>query len=556
MFIWIRLLEASMVGGICIVLFLLVSSLFGERYRASYKKVVWLLIALRMCIPISFSFFPKAVTVQVPVYVLRENSREANMDSVLPEETTTGEESLAVTASAPEDEGGYVSEQPSYRGQFTSLYILALLWGVGSGAVLLFYLLVYFSFCRKMLKHSEICQDRHILDTTAEIAGKMGLKRLPEIRLIRDFQTGPFTVGFFRNVVFLPDCEYQERDLQYIVRHELAHCAGRDTQIKLLLVFVNAIHWFNPLAWLMKALADQDMELACDEKVLGDASKEERSEYSEVLLSCIDPEASGKPVLSTAYVQGVKFIKRRFRNILHMRKKSGKAAGSVMVALLIAVSAAIGLDMGRTVYAGSGIAIDCGIELRTDVTGDGLPDQVRVFDNNDVLITSVTLDTADGQQAQFDYDEELWAASYLISGDLSGNRAADIVLMRVSFGSHLTGQVSVLYVSEESGVFIWKEYPEVFIRNPAIDMEQPETFEELECLGATVIEEGGRQYLRLVALDMEYFAESMGDDDQVLCIDCSWHSDGWFIEDIQTVPGYYSENREDEILKNNIYHIE
>lgn len=556
MFIWIRLLEASMVGGICIVLFLLVSSLFGERYRASYKKVVWLLIALRMCIPISFSFFPKAVTVQVPVYVLRENSREANTDSVLPEETKTGEESPAVTASAPEDEGGYVFEQPSYRGQFTSLHILALLWGVGNGAVLLFYLLVYFSFCRKMLKHSEICQDRYILDTTAEIAGKMGLKRLPEIRLTRDSQAGPFTVGFFRNVVFLPDCEYQERDLQYIVRHELAHCAGRDTQIKLLLVFVNAIHWFNPLAWLMKALADQDMELACDEKVLGDASKEERSEYSEVLLSCIDPEASGKPVLSTAYVQGVKFIKRRFRNILHMRKKSGKAAGSVMVALLIAVSAAIGLDMGRTVYAGSGIAIDCGIELRTDVTGDGLPDQVRVFDNNDVLITSVTLDTTDGQQAQFDYDEELWAASYLISGDLSGNRAADIVLMRVSFGSHLTGQVSVLYVSEESGVFIWKEYPEVFIRNPAIDMEQPETFEELECLGATVIEEGGRQYLRLVALDMEYFAESMGDDDQVLCIDCSWHSDGWFIEDIQTVPGYYSENREDEILKNNIYHIE
>ena len=226
-----------------------------------------------------------------------------------------------------------------------------------------------------------------------------------------------------------------------------------------------------------------------------------------------------------------------------------------MIALLIMVSACIGFEAGRIVYAKSEIAIDCGIELRTDVTGDGVPDQVRVFDSNDVLMTSVTLDTVNGQEAQIDYDEELWTTSYLVSGDLSGNKVADIVLMRIGFGMQLTGPVSVLYAEEESGKFIWKEYPGIFIPNPAIDVEQPETFDDIECLGATVIEEAGRHYLRLVVMDMEYFAETMGDDDQVLCIDCSWQNDGWFIEDIQTITGYYSADKEKEVLKNNSYHL-
>lgn len=70
---------------------------------------------------------------------------------------------------------------------------------------------------------------------------------------------------------------------------------------------------------------------------------------------------------------------------------------------------------------------------------------------------------------------------------------------------------------------------------------------------ATMVEKDGRHCLRLVAMDMEYFAETFGDDDQVLCIDCSWQEDGWFIEEIQTVAGYYSEHKEEELLKNNIY---
>ena len=558
MFSWMGLLEASIAGGICIILFFLVSQLCGERYTAKYKKVIWLLIALRLCIPINSSLFPQPVTVQMPVYVLGErgSSRVVGNTNNSLEDMPGAENEDLINAALTEDEvsnSGIMNETTLKTRYITSWDILLILWGCGSFAVLLYYLLGHFIFYRKMLQKSDICTNKSTFATVIKMSKELGLKRIPQVRILKDEQTGPFTVGFFRNIIVLPDLDYQEKDLQYIIKHELIHCADKDTQLKVLLVVINAIHWFNPLVWFMKALVDQDMELECDEKVLGAASNEERNEYSEILMSCIGTHKSGRYVLSTGYVHGVKFIKKRFNNIFNTQKKSGKAVGCIIAVLLAAASGLIGFEAGRTVYAKSKIAIDSGIELRTDVTGDGVPDRVRVFDDREFLITTVSLSTKDGGYAWLDYDDEMWSGSTLICGDLSGNGAADIVVMRISFGMHLTGEPSVLYVTEgeEPGSLMWQRYPENFIHNPAIDMDQPDKFEDIACLNATVIEENGRHLLRLIALDMVVF-----DDDTVQCIDCSWQGDGWYIEDMQTYTGYYTENQEDELLKNNTFNIQ
>lgn len=558
-FSWLGLLEASASGGICIVLFFFISQLCGEKYPAKYKKVIWFLITLRLCIPINFSLLPQAFTVKLPVYVLGERVN-SGMADVANGSFTVGSEIVATNEAS---DGGILAEKAENRGgnaavtgtanrQITSQSILIAFWGCGCAMVILYYLLGHIIFCRKMLQRSESCTNKNILATTIKLSNELGLKKIPEVRLTSDNQTGPYTVGFFRNIIVLPNKDYHEKDLKYIIRHELVHCVNKDTQLKVLFVMINAIHWFNPLVWFMKTLVDQDMELACDEKVLSAASKEERSEYSEVLMSCIGTSKIGSATLSTGYVHGVKFIKKRFSNIFHTQKKIGKAVACIIVALLAAASGLIGFEAGRTVYAGRRIEIDCGIELRTDVTGDGLPDQIRVYDDNDVLRTSITLTSADGMEAQFDYNEELWASSYLVTGDLSGNGAADIVLMRISNGMHGDGPVSVLHVVQEqdTGKPVWQEYPNTFIHNPTIGMEQPGTFDDIACLGATVIEKSGRHLLRLIALDMVVF-----DDDTVQCIDCSLQDGGWYIENMQTIEGYYSENKYKEVLRNNIFYL-
>lgn len=553
---WIGLLEASVAGGICIILFILISPLFRERYRVKYKKAVWLLIALRLCIPISTSIFLQLFTVQMPVYVLgtRGDGQASGNANHLPTDDPAAGDFMEGTLSENGMKNGVNKvDSPLKSRYYTSWDIMVVLWSCGSIAVLSYYLLGHVIFYRKMLHKSESCANKGILAAAARISKELGLRRVPQIRMIKDGQTGPFTVGVFRNIIVLPDTDYQEKDLQYIIKHELVHCADKDTLLKALFVIINAVHWFNPLVWLMKELISQDMELECDEKVLSAASKEERKEYVEVLMSWIGAERPGKPVLSTGYMHDVKFIKKRFSNIFNTQKKSGKLAVGIIVVLLVAASGMIGFEAGRTVYAKNKIEIDSGIELRTDVTGDGLLDRVRVFDNNDVLMTSVDLTTADSRQAQIVFDDDMWASSSLTCGDLSGNGAADIVLMRVSFGMHGEGTVSVLHVAEdeESKTLMWQEYSRAFIQNSSIDtdgVEQPGSFDDIVCIGATVIEENGRQQLRLIGLDLEVL-----DDDTVQCIDCSWREDGWYIENMRTITGYLTENKIDELLRNNTF---
>ncbi|MCH5255267.1 MAG: hypothetical protein J1F41_10115 [Lachnospiraceae bacterium] len=356
----IGLLEASVSGGICIILFFLVSQLCGERYPAKYKKVIWLLIALRLCIPVGFSLVPQPVTIQVPVYVLegKEESQGVNNKSDLLAD------GAAIVREGAEDENlttkegnlsGNTTATVKLGGQLTSQSILTALWGFGCVVVMLHYLLSYFIFYRKMMKRSESCTNKNILVLTIKISNELGLKKIPEVRLIADEQEGPFTVGFFRNIIVLPNADYHERDLKFIIRHELIHCVSRDTQLKMLFMIVNAIHWFNPLVWLMRMLVDQDMELECDEKVLYAASKEDRSEYSEVLMSCISTSKVSRSTLSTGYVYNVKFIKKRFNYIFYSQKRIGKIVAAIIVVLLVVTSGLIGFEAGRTVYAESRI---------------------------------------------------------------------------------------------------------------------------------------------------------------------------------------------------------
>lgn len=552
MFSWMGLIEASAAGGICIIVFFFVSQLFGERYWARYRRLIWVLIALRMCIPVCASLLPRPVTVQIPNLVLGERrtaGEDMGSDPAGAAHAGNGQADGAAQAEGTSDNDGSMAGGTGGSVLFTFQDVLFMLWACGCTGVLGYYLSVHFIFCRRMAKKSRECSDGNILAMTADMAKELGMRNVPRVRMTKDARTGPFTVGFLHSTVFLPDDGYEERDLRYIVKHELAHCAGRDTQLKVLLIFVNALHWFNPLAWLMKAMADQDMELACDERVLRDCSRKERNEYSEVLMSCIGTDGAGRSVLSTGYVQGVKFIKKRFRNIFDLRQKGGAAAACVLVAVLMAVSGLVGFEAGRTVYARSGISVDRGIELRTDATGDGREDRVQVFDNTSLLTTTVSLQTADGQSVSFRYDDETWAASELICGDLSGNGAADIAVMRYTNGMHGDGPFDVLYVAEEDGVAVWKKYPDIFIQNPAIDREQPAKFDDISCVGINVIEKDGRYQLRLIAIDWDAFDE-IGWEDTMQCIDCSWREDGWFIEDIQMIEGYYSEDKNKELLGN------
>lgn len=70
-------------------------------------------------------------------------------------------------------------------------------------------------------------------------------------------------------------------------RHELTHFRRRDIPLKALVLWVKALHWFNPLMWLMARAVEQDTELACDDSTLHALPGDQRSAYGRSILQAV-----------------------------------------------------------------------------------------------------------------------------------------------------------------------------------------------------------------------------------------------------------------------------
>lgn len=141
----------------------------------------------------------------------------------------------------------------------------------------------------------------------------------------------PFVLGFIRPRVYIP-FHMREQELQYVLAHEQAHIRRRDYWWKPLGFCLLAIYWFHPLMWLAYILFCRDIELACDEKVIGSLNHEGRADYTQVLLNC----SAGRhrsAVCPLAF--GETGVKRRIKNVLHYKKPGFWVIAAALLACLI-----------------------------------------------------------------------------------------------------------------------------------------------------------------------------------------------------------------------------
>jgi beta-lactamase regulating signal transducer with metallopeptidase domain len=98
-------------------------------------------------------------------------------------------------------------------------------------------------------------------------------------------RAGPAATGFWPRMVvpaeYASRYTFEERAL--IRAHERAHMDRRDPTSNLLIAFLQAASWFNPLAHLAAKLARMDQELSIDAKVMTLYPKGRRR-YAETLL--------------------------------------------------------------------------------------------------------------------------------------------------------------------------------------------------------------------------------------------------------------------------------
>ncbi|MBO4976304.1 MAG: hypothetical protein J6C54_00960 [Lachnospiraceae bacterium] len=155
-----------------------------------------------------------------------------------------------------------------------------------------------------------------------------------------DYIDTPFVFGIVRPRIYLPSALAEDDKTDFVIAHEKAHIRRRDHWWKPLGFLLLTIYWFNPVIWIAYILLCRDIELACDEYVIGRLKEKEKKSYSDALLAC-SMKSSGfhRNMISACPLSfGEVGVKDRVKAVLHYKRP---AFWLVILGLLACIVAAI-----------------------------------------------------------------------------------------------------------------------------------------------------------------------------------------------------------------------
>ncbi len=168
------------------------------------------------------------------------------------------------------------------------LTLLAWAWGVG------IVLSASSRLCRivrflRLLRCSEP-PSGEVMSMAGEIAKRLGLRRVPDIRMM-PVRMSPlvWSIGG-RPRVFLPTALFDRLDRaarEAILAHELAHVRRKDHWIRLLEMLITTLFWWHPVVWWAARQLQELEDQCCDAMVLN-ATPQAAKTYAAALLDTLD----------------------------------------------------------------------------------------------------------------------------------------------------------------------------------------------------------------------------------------------------------------------------
>ena len=301
-------LELSWQAGLIALAVMAVRLLLRRRASRRALCLLWVLVALRLVLPVRF-------TVESPVSLQAEETPvnrvyHAMQEAGAPAPSETG--TATAKPSAPSDTAAAVIPASS-AAEMGTLRLFARylpwLWVMGMGGMGA-YMLLSLVWMRLTLRRAE-----HVRDNVYRCA---------------QWST-PFVLGIIAPRIYVPESVSPE-DLPQVLAHERCHIRRWDHVMKPFAFLLLAVHWFNPVLWASYILLGRDMENACDELALKNADTSRRAAYSRALVSCA---AQPRMAAVCPLAFGEVAVKERVKNVIHYKKPAVWAAVMVAVAAVI-----------------------------------------------------------------------------------------------------------------------------------------------------------------------------------------------------------------------------
>lgn len=351
-------LEISWQAGLIALAVMAVRPLLRRAPRRAVC-MLWLLVALRLLLP-------ARLTVESPVSLQQPESPPIQAYQELRQQEK-------VYVSAPPEQRLEMAGPAAAQG-FALLDQLPAIWLTGVGCMAL-YMALSLLRMRWRLRAAPRIQDN--------------------VYRCTDWST-PFVLGVLAPRIYVPET-VSEQDFPQVLAHERCHIRRWDHVWKPLAFLLLAVNWFNPVLWAAYVLLGRDMERACDEMVLKNATPIQRAAYSRALVACA---AQPKMAAVCPLAFGEVAVKERVKNVLNYKKPALWA-----IILLVVAAAIIGVCLlTKPSYKNVGtLDAEKLFALRTEYVGDnaavsgildalGLPEMGDTADS-DTYAYSIRLDT-------------------------------------------------------------------------------------------------------------------------------------------------------------------
>ncbi|HYI64698.1 MAG TPA: M56 family metallopeptidase [Allosphingosinicella sp.] len=171
----------------------------------------------------------------------------------------------------------------------------------------------------------------------------LGLGEHRGLRLIESTAVqGPVALGLIDRCIVVPtdfSTRYTPAEQRLALDHESVHHRRGDIWWNHLGLFVLALNWFSPIAWLAFRAFRADQELACDAAVAAAGSAETRHDYACALIK----SASRPGLIAVCPLNHADQLKRRLKMMKdHKASRLRLLGGVAAVTLLAGVSLALG----------------------------------------------------------------------------------------------------------------------------------------------------------------------------------------------------------------------
>lgn len=337
----LNLLKTSLLGSLAILAMLVLKPLWRERYRAKTRCWLWLALAVFLLLPVDFSVKNAPVQAEPPkdytLFVGTDKTTIQSTDNLFGDMAEKSGQSPAAVRDT------IIQRPVTNPAQKTTRYIpvtTILFYGylAGAAAFLLYQGVSYALFRRTVRRWKRDVARADYASLLSDTARDLGVSA-PEMIVCEAIST-PAVTGLLRPRLLLPHEHYDVQELRYILRHELCHLKRRDMLLKLVLLAANAMHWFNPVVYLMLRQADEDIELACDSAATDGLELPERAAYSRTLLAAVQSSVRALPA-TTCFGGTVERLKRRITNVLGAQKKRGLGVVALVLALTLTAGCAV-----------------------------------------------------------------------------------------------------------------------------------------------------------------------------------------------------------------------